>query len=157
MRYELDQSGKIEQTQKDTVLGISNGKTYTVLIRGGVKRRLQREFRKYGTPRLFVYRTFMGSVVLLIKCFEIKNDATIEIDTEYQGQDSILTSMFYEMWNRISKVRVIIKFSYVGRKSRSHQVSYLTSTKKLKPNKIISYQELSSLVLKNTLKTKLDA
>ena len=157
MRYEIDQSIKIEQTQKDTVIGISNGKSYTILVKRHVKRKLQQEFRKHRTPRLFVYRTFIGSIVLLLKYFVLKNNVTIEIDTEYQGQNKILTSMFYEMWNAISKVNVNIKFTYIGRSSRSHQVSYLTTIGKLKPNKILTYKELSSMVLKSPPKTKLDA
>lgn len=157
MRYEIDQSIKIEQTQKDTVIGVSNGKSYTVLVKRDVKRKLQRDFRKIHKPRLFVYRTFMASIVLLLKHFDIKSDAVIEIDTEYQGLNKILTSMFYEMWNSISSVSVDIKFTYIGRKSHSHRVSYLTTTGRIKPNRILTYKELSAMVLKTPPKTKLDA
>lgn len=38
MQIEIDQSGKIEDTRKDTVLAFSNGKNYSILIPAEVKR-----------------------------------------------------------------------------------------------------------------------
>ena len=45
MRIEIDQSNKIEQTNKDTIIGLSNDKTFTVLIKAREKRKLQEELK----------------------------------------------------------------------------------------------------------------
>jgi len=73
MKIEINQSNKIEQTNKDTIIGLSNQKAFTILINRKIKRKLQEEFRKQGKPRLFVYRTFIAGVVLLIKYAQLKN------------------------------------------------------------------------------------
>ena len=76
MRIEINQSNKIEHTSKDTIIGLSNERSYTILINRKIKRQLQEEFRKQGKPRLFVYRT-------LFKYAQIKNLSQVVIDEEY--------------------------------------------------------------------------
>ena len=56
MRIEINQSNKVEQTNKDTIIDVSNKKSFTILISRKIKRKLQEEFRKQGKPRLFTYR-----------------------------------------------------------------------------------------------------
>jgi len=51
MVYEIDQSGKIEDTSKDTVLCISNGYYLSVKLKAKTKRQLQKIFRKNGQTR----------------------------------------------------------------------------------------------------------
>lgn len=97
MSIEIDQSNKIEKTNKDTIIGLSNNKKFTALISAKIKRKLQEEFRKQGKPRLFVYRTFIAGIVLLLKYAQINNLTHITIDLEYLTQDKILTSIFLEM------------------------------------------------------------
>jgi len=46
MKIEIDQSGKIEETNVDTVIALSNGVKFSVRIHRRTKRRLQEEFRK---------------------------------------------------------------------------------------------------------------
>jgi len=41
MKYQIDQSHKIEQTNKNTILCLSNGTEYTILITGKTKRKIQ--------------------------------------------------------------------------------------------------------------------
>lgn len=149
MRYEIDQSIKIEQTQKDTVIGISNHNSYTVLISRAIKRKLQKEFRRQNKPRLFVYRTFIASVVLLLQRAKINKRVSIGIDVEYKGQDKILTSMFYEMWEKSSTdgPSPEIKFAHIGKRSPAHKISYLTSKGKIKPNTILTYEKIKGLAL----------
>ena len=58
MRIEIDQSIKVEQTGKDTVLGVANDISCAVVLPGKVKRKLQEEFRRSGRPRLFINRLY---------------------------------------------------------------------------------------------------
>ena len=44
MNIEIDQSGKVEETQHDTILAFSNGKSKAVSISARTKRKLQDVF-----------------------------------------------------------------------------------------------------------------
>ena len=147
MNIEIDQSNKIEQTGKDTIIGLSNEKTFTILINRKIKRKLQEEFRKQGKPRLFVYRTFIAGVVLLIKYAQLNNLSEIIIDEEYFGNEKLLKSMFLEMWSRFFEEISEISFERIGKKSNAHNVSYLTMKGKYKPDKVISFDTIRNLAL----------
>jgi len=58
MKIEIDQSGKIEDTSKNTIIAFSNGKFKSIFISAREKRELQKFFRRIGKPRIFVYRVF---------------------------------------------------------------------------------------------------
>ena len=148
MEVEVNQSNKIEQTNKDTIIGVADDKTFTILIGAKIKRKLQEEFRKQGRPRLFVYRTFIGSVVLALKYAQFKNLSKAVIDEEYYGKDKMLKSMFLEMWGRFFTKIPEISFDKIGRKSKVHNVCYLTMKGKYKLDKIIKFEEIKRLVLK---------
>ena len=59
------------------------------------KQALQRFFRKAGVPRLFVYRTFMALVFLLVKP-HLGKITHITIDIEYRGQEGLLKNLLLE-------------------------------------------------------------
>ena len=67
MRIEIDQSGKIENTNKPTVVGFSNKESGIVLITPKDKKAIQKYFRDIGKPKLFIYITFVALVFYLIK------------------------------------------------------------------------------------------
>lgn len=148
MNIEIDQSNKIEQTNKNTIIGLSNSKTFTILIKAKEKRKLQEEFRKQGKPRLFVYRTFIAGIVLLLKYACLKNLSKIIIDEEYFGKEKMLKSMFLEMWSRYFDKIPEINFERIGKKSNAHNISYLTMKGKYKPDKTLRFNEIKQLVLK---------
>ena len=148
MRIEINQSNKIEQTNKDTIIGLSNERAFTVLIKRKIKRKLQEEFRKQGKPRLFIYRTFIAGVVLLFKYAQLKNLSRVVIDEEYYGKDKMLKSMFLEMWSRFFKDIPEISFEKIGKKSKVHNVCYLAMKGKNKVDKIIRFEEIKRLALK---------
>ena len=58
MRIEIDQSGKIENTNKNTIIAFSNNKFKSIFISAKDKREIQKFFRRIGKPRIFVYKTF---------------------------------------------------------------------------------------------------
>ena len=148
MIIQINQSNKIEKTNKDSIIGLANEVTFTVLVKRKIKRKLQEDFRRKGKPRLFVYRTFIASVVLLIKYAKLKNISKIVIDQEYYGQDKMLKSMFLEMWSRFFKDIPEISFEGVGKKSKVHHICYFTMKGKYKINEVLEYEELRSLALK---------
>jgi len=148
MRIEINQSIKIEQTNKDTIIGLSNKTTFTILINRRTKRKLQEEFRKQGKPRLFVYRTFIAGVILAFRYAKIKNLFKIVIDEEYYGKDKMLKSMFLEMWSRFFREIPEVSFEKIGKKSKVHNVCYLVMKGRNKADKVIGFEELRRLALR---------
>lgn len=108
MKVKIDQSVKIEETNRNTVIGLSNDKKFTVSITAKTKQKLQKEFRRRGKRRLFIYRTFMAGIVLLLHHASFKNPPSVIIDEEYPGHALLLKSMFLEMWGKLSKKVPII-------------------------------------------------
>lgn len=148
MTVKINQSNKIEQTSKDTIVGLANEASFTALIKSRTKRKLQEEFRRQGRPRLFVYRTFIASVVLLLKYAQLGRVSEVIIDQEYFGKDKMLKSMFLEMWSRFFTEIPEISFERVGKKSKVHSICYFTMKGKYKPNVAIRFEELRWLALK---------
>ncbi|OGF22393.1 hypothetical protein A2Y83_04580 [Candidatus Falkowbacteria bacterium RBG_13_39_14] len=139
---------KIEKTSKDTIIGLSNGKRFTVVIKRRVKRKLQEDFRRQGKPQLFYYRTFMAGVALLIKYAEIENAQEIVIDREYSGKEKMFRSMFFEMAGKYFKNVPEVRIEEIGRRSKAHIVSYETMKGKIKPDKEITYNDIRRLSLR---------
>ncbi|MEK9143405.1 MAG: hypothetical protein AAB481_02140 [Patescibacteria group bacterium] len=88
MNVQIDQSNKVEQTEKDTVIALSNGVKFSVLIRAKDKRVIQNEFRLRGQPRNFTIFTFSMLLVFLLK--KVKPRVPIVIDLEYKDKENII-------------------------------------------------------------------
>lgn len=148
MRIEIDQSIKIEQLSRDTIIALSNDIEFAVVIPSKVKRKLQQEFRKQGKQKLFRYRTFIAGVVLLLQYAKFKNVPSVTLDREYAGQERILRSMFFEMWMLYHNEPPHFEIMEIGKRSRAHDVGYRTLKKKRNINKVLTYQEVQKLALK---------
>ncbi|MBI4022175.1 MAG: hypothetical protein HY372_02365 [Candidatus Andersenbacteria bacterium] len=148
MRIYIDQSVKIENTNRATAIGLSNRIQFVVRIPAAVKKHLQREFRRRGKRRLFVFRTFIAGVVLTLQHAPLHGRSSVVIDLEYPGLEKVLYSMFFEMWSRISTDMPVIEFRRVGKRSKAHEVSHKTATGQRTADKTISYEEIRPLALK---------
>lgn len=144
MKIEIDQSGRIEYTNKPTVIGFSNHKDKTIIIFATEKQKLQRYFRKIGKPRLFVYTLFALLIALLLK-HEREIDEII-IDQEYPGKDDLIKNyllIFLRKSGREIDKREII-FRQIGKKAKVHGIvntSYRNKKSDLKitANEVIEY------------------
>ena len=122
MKIEIDQSGRIEYTNKPTVIGFSNSKDKTIIIFSTKKQKLQRYFRKIGKPRLFVYATFAFLIYLLLK--HERGIDEICIDEEYTGQGALIKNyllIFFRKSGREMDKRSIY-FTQIGKKARIHGI-----------------------------------
>jgi hypothetical protein len=141
MKIEIDQSGKIENTSKPTVIGFSNKNNKTIIIFATEKQRLQRYFRKVGKPNLFVYQTFSILIYLLLR--NQKQIEQIVIDKEYVGQEPLIKSYLLTLLRKngrhFDKRR--ISFRQVGKKSAVHRLA-LAAYKKKKADKKIFAKDL---------------
>ncbi|MEK7526178.1 MAG: hypothetical protein AAB546_01720 [Patescibacteria group bacterium] len=140
MKYQIDQSGKIENTSKDTIVAYSNGEQYSVLVSKKIKRQVQELFRLIGMPRLYVYILFSCSVYMLIKKFKIQHNFTIDI--EYPGKEKLLKNLLTCFLESNKKPNHNIRFARIGNHPKVHYAAYNVYTKKEKPNVKITLWEL---------------
>lgn len=150
MVYQIDQSGKIEQTNKDTVLCLSNGTWDTILIKAKTKRQLQEIFRRHGQTRNYVLFVFCAGVSLLFQR-NLKISSAV-IDREYYRKDSIIKEILLKM---LDKKEINILFGNIGRRVNAHNQAYLTYNKKLKPKEIIEATKIFEAIKKTEVGKRL--
>ncbi len=124
MKIEIDQSIKIENTNKTTCIAFSNSINHVASISAREKKKVQTFFRKTGKRRMFVLFTFTAMVYLLIKTY-LKDGMTIVIDKEYPGYEKLIGQKLKEfIAENTRKENCRIQFSLVGKKSGAHLAAY---------------------------------
>lgn len=134
--YLIDQSGKIEQTQVDTVIAYSNGRKRAIKIPRRLKRKVQEVFRLHGMTSFFIYFLFSTGIFYLIGNLKEKRD--IIIDTEYPGKDKIILSILNSLLTKSQRPRHIINFARIGNKPNAHYAAKDVYDKKKKPDFILT-------------------
>lgn len=115
---EVNQSGKIEQFGMDTVVALSNGEMYFVLIPKKVKQDL---FIKYKSKiRGLKYKLFCIAIYYCLDSI-ISSETKIIICPEYLGQDLLLKSELVNLLVKNSKSfsHELISFEIITKKKRS--------------------------------------
>lgn len=125
MNIEIDQSGKVEDTGKNTVIAFSNDVFGTIFISAQEKREVQKFFRKIGKGRMFVTRVFAVLIFLLLKPY-LRKLKQIVIDEEYPGKAGLIKQFLLEESRKItpSFSKDDIVFRSIGKKSRAHFLAY---------------------------------
>jgi hypothetical protein len=149
MTIEIDQSGKVENTSKDTIIGYSNSSFKSIIIKAKEKRQVQKVFRQINKPRIFVYRVFAILIFLLVRS-ELRRIATIIIDKEYPGQSGLIK---HYLLQEIKKVKHDFKkenivFEEIGKKSRAHYVAYGVATGKRTADITVTAKDILQFVVK---------
>jgi hypothetical protein len=112
MIYEIDQSGKVEDTSKDTVICIANKqKQYVILLPRHEKRRLQSYFREKGEIRNFVIIVFS---ILIAHTIRKMHASAVVIDREYYGREKTIKKIIYMF---LGDYRADLSFDLIGKKS----------------------------------------
>ena len=128
MKIEIDQSGKIEDTAKKTIVADSLGNA--VYISAQNKRDALKLFRQQSNPRMFIIKLFaLCCAHLIVKTFSpSKNKASLTyiIDVEYDRLDNDIKAYiqrFLISFNHDIPSNQI-RFSRVGKSSKSHKYAY---------------------------------
>lgn len=143
MKIYIDQSGKIETTNRLSVVAASNNKQYSVSISSKEKKVLQSIFRKAGKPRQFVIQTFTSLVYLCLKGVKPRKPQVVCIDKEYPGHEPLIKSYLVQL----GIPKESIRFELVGKKSKAHETAY-KAYKNKRSNRKIKHKEVLSLILK---------
>lgn len=146
MKIEIDQSGKIEKTNKHTYLAFSNSEHFVLKISSTEKKKLQKYFRSINKPRIFVYATFSLLLVILFKNTKHKSNHIV-IDIEYPGKNQVIKD-FIKIYNPNFPINDI-HFHLIGKKSRAHFLAYGTAINQLKPDMIVKSEEILKIIKKS--------
>ena len=147
MNYiEIDQSIKIDDTREDTILAYSNEKHYSILIPNAVKREIIKEvYDKQKSKAIFKIKLFCSGLFYLLKDI-IKEGAILTIDNEFDGRENdvkgILLNLIWKLNPGFDKRDLRIK--EIGKKSRAHEIAIKVHRKQIKPDRILTKQELLS-------------
>lgn len=145
MKIEIDQSGKIEKTNKHTYLAYSNSEHFVLKISSTEKKKIQNYFRSIGKPRIFIYATFASLLIILFKKIKHKSNQII-IEIEYPGKNQIIKDLIKDV-NPNFPIGDI-HFHLIGKKSRAHFLAYGTAINQLKPDIVVKSEEILKIIKK---------
>ena len=144
MPIEIDQSWKLEFTNKQTVLADSLG--HAITISSQDKKRLKTYFRIMNKRKMYINQTFAILLAYLIINTFTQTQQYI-IDIEYPGQMNTIKDLTIQYLRRLN-IPIQpqqIQFNQIGKSSMAHEHAYLTFKKrgKTKIRKISISQVLS--------------
>lgn len=148
MKIEIDQSGRIEETNRDTILALSNDVNYSIRIHRRTKRKLLEDFRRQGKPKLFTVKVFTAGLYFLLNKHHKKSD-NIVVDIEYAGKNSIIKSILLDYTKDVF-IRDKISFKSIGRKSNAHILAIEVYRKNKKADMVIGYNQFVKLFNKKS-------
>lgn len=151
MIIEIDQSGKVEETAKDTVIAFADRNDFkrSLKINAREKRKLQKFFREIGRARFYTYKVFAVLIFILIKDYLRKLDRVI-IDPEYPGHEDLIRNLLLQLVQKVNRKfeRQTITFKQIGKRSEAHKKAYATFRGKQKPNRIITAKDVLKIIVK---------
>ncbi|MBU3905671.1 hypothetical protein KKC83_03160 [Patescibacteria group bacterium] len=122
-RFEVDQSIRIEQYTKDTIIAIANAENeFSVVIPRKVKQILRDDLRQYN-PKKFTPIMFASGIVSAIEQSKLTVHE-LAIDIEYPGHEDLITEIILNTFPQIE-----INFIQIGKKSPAHYYAYGTHKK----------------------------
>jgi hypothetical protein len=147
---EVDQSGKIERTNADTILAFSNGEHYSLRIPARVKlaalAKLKQKRPQAGQTG-HVLRIFTAGLYLLLWRYLVAADRIV-IDTEYTGHEAVLRERLLYLI-RLSDPGYTGKqiiFAQVGKKSPAHDLAWGITRGEHRAQHVVTEQELLDLL-----------
>jgi hypothetical protein len=147
MKYEIDQSGKLEQLNTHTVVAFSNDINDAVILKAVTKRAIISRMRKSIIPQRDILPIWFA-IVIFILVKNVSSHAVLVIDEEYTGKEAIIKEALKKMLNKRYPRgwRGSIRFSNVGKSSPAHQIAWSlhrktkgTSYRKLKLENIMKF------------------
>lgn len=146
MQVEVDQSGKVEWTQKATVLALANGVSFSILISAMAKRETLRELesrrprRSRKMHRILVFATLL---FLLLK-EHIEELSYIIVDDEYMGYGPTIKEHVLNLFRKhgISVDPNVISTHRIGKKSPAHDLAIKVFKGKVAPDREVGSVEV---------------
>jgi hypothetical protein len=133
MSVEIDQSGKIEQLNTNTIVALANDFSSAIFISTSSKRKLFLRLRKSNTPRNILYPQIF-TVLIYLAINKLKSFPSILlIDEEYTGKNKLIKDFLFKLIRKTRpKWNGDIRFKLVGKLSPSHKLAWGLHNKTLK-------------------------
>jgi len=145
---EIDQSGKMDNLARDTILAFSNDIQHAIRIPAVAKRNLVQYLRQKGKSRTRAAILLFSAALFLLLRDALERIDQIVIDVEYEGyEDEIkgwLLSRIYQVDSGFDKARV--RFQRVGKKSPAHRRAVAVLRGQEPPDQVITEQALLSVL-----------
>lgn len=148
--YQIDQSGKIEDTARPTVIALSNDIQIGLLLRTKDKLIIQGYFRDINQPENYYYFTFAALLAILLS--KVKLSKKVYVDREYYGHEEAIKERLSFYYKKIPELKYAlpeIEFCLVGKSSAAHILAGKITHKLQKPNIIITSKEIINLIFSN--------
>ena len=141
---DVDQSGKFENTQVDSVVAFSNGIQFTVLIPAHVKRDCVTQLRGRGVPAPTFYVQLFATCLYFLLRDHIEQMNVVTIDTEYPGKNAQIKEHLLHLLRRggYSVQSEQIAFGLVGKKSGAHIAAIAVFRGQAQPNITVRLEDL---------------
>lgn len=139
-RFEMDQSVRFEELNRDTVVALANrDHSFTLRVPIRIKRQLHDQFRRSGKIRQFAPRTFKAAIMLCLQNanFQIHE---LAIDLEYPGYEERLLADLKDSFPKLIAHTVL-----VGRKSPAHRAAYDVHANKKQADMTATYEQLTQV------------
>ena len=152
MSIEIDQSNKVERTNKDTILAFSDGQSGAVIIPARVKRRAFKLLRSLGKPpKIAGLMVFSAGVTILLREYLKQGDnpgERIIIDTEYTGQDATIRGMMLQNARKLGLTLEAARLVFlpIGKKSNAHNIAWSIQRGQPFAAYVVSFQDLERLL-----------
>lgn len=143
MKFYIDQSGKIENTNKLTIVAFANGKTKSIKINGREKRKLVTYFRRIaGLKKIYIYKIFSAMIFLLLKGERVEY---LIIDREYPGHEGKIKLDLIAFFQKSEKSLPDISFTLITKNSPAHKIAIDTFRGKRKADVVVSSEDVLKL------------
>jgi hypothetical protein len=146
MHLDLDMSGRIEETQRPSVLAIAGSLRCSIYVPAAEKRKVidALEKRQLGWSKTRIHVLLFSTLLyLLIRDYITKVDL-FTIDIEYEGFDLVIRERVVMLCRRkeITIRKDQLTFQQIGKKSPAHDLAYNVFKGRISPDRIIFAEEI---------------
>lgn len=121
MQLEVDQSVRIEEIHRDTVIGVANKEIGVgMILPRKVKRHFREDFRRQGKPRYFPPLLFAAATVAVLRKSSLYPTLLV-VDSEYSSYENLIIGFLNSFYPA-----AVISIHPVGKNSPAHAAAYLT-------------------------------
>lgn len=142
MKVYIDQSGKVENTSKLTVVAYANGKVKSVQISAVEKRKLLAVMKRLDSNTIYVYKIFAALIFLLLRRQRISD---VVIDKEYPGHEGVIKNVLKNLFEKNNLVFPDINFSEITKKNPAHKAAISVYRGEEKPSLVVKTEDILDL------------